>query len=197
MHQKGDIVAEAASSIGAFGISSGIYWLSAPQPILLDFILLFIGSLLPSKIGVRLGTLAGLMMGPAIATVSRLNNWDTSLPPGFLHTLAFLGSNGKFIFGIAGGIIGAIAFITFHRGLYFPRFLANSLAAGGTGFIIGVVWGILLVVMGMGNRHPPPGLMPNLIGMAITDVIICTIAGVVIGLPLAVVDLISRKNQYD
>jgi len=75
--------------------------------------------------------------------------------------------------------------------------LANSLAAGGTGFIIGVVWGILLVVMGMGNRHPPPGLMPNLIGMAITDVIICTIAGVVIGLPLAVVDLISRKNQYD
>jgi len=198
MSDDSNIVSEVASSIGAFSISSGLYWVSIPKPYVFDFILLGIASVLPTKVGLRIGTLAGLLLGPPIAShLSKLDRWATSLPREFLNTLIFVGQNGKFILGIVGGIIGVVAFLHFRRNLYMHRFWSNMFASGFTGFTFGAMSGLLLIVLGIGNRHPPPGLIPNLMVMAFKNCIIGAVAGIVVGVPLAGADLISRRNRYE
>ena len=75
---------EIISSIGAFGGSSGLYVLFSPEKYLLDFILFGISSLLPSKSGIRVGSIAGIFMGPTFAMTKDLKPIDTYLPAGFL-----------------------------------------------------------------------------------------------------------------
>lgn len=198
MHNDEEMLTEAASSMGAFGVSSGIYWLSIAKPLVLDFALLCVASFLPSKVGIRVGSLAGLLVGPSIAShLSKLDNLDTALPQGFLDAMVFAGTNGKFVFGLLGGLIGSIAFLRFYRQYYLHRFWSNVLASGTTGLAMGAMFGLLLLLLGIGNRHPPPGLMLTLMRMALMDTVISTIAGGFIGLPLAAADLISRRNRYD
>ena len=196
MRDDGDMVLKAASSIGAFGVSSGIYLLTIAKPYILDFILLGIASLLPTRVGIRIGVLTGLLLGPITAShLSTLTSFDTSLSQDVLDALIFVGHNGKFVLGILGGIIASLAFLFFHFVLKLHRYWSNVLASAATGLVFGAFWGRLLLILGKANLHPPPDLIPNLQRMANENTGLGAIAGCVIGIPLAAIDLILRRKR--
>jgi len=184
---------EIVLSIGTFGGASGIYMIISPEKYFLDFVLLGIASLLPSKSGLRIGSIAGIFMGPAFASIKNLNSFDTYLPKTFLEMVSFFGANGKLFFGLFGAILGAIVFRFLYKELYFASFFSNVLASTSTGFSICVIWGFILLTFGIANKHPPPNLMQNLFLMGLQDIFICSIFALGIGTVLSAIELILRR----
>jgi ABC-type phosphate/phosphonate transport system permease subunit len=188
-NQRSKIILETVASCVIFASSSAIYSLIEINPLLIDFILLAVGSFLPSSIGTRIGSLAGVLFGPIVAShISTLEGWDTYLPLWFLKALILVGGNGKLLLGLFGAFIGAISYAYLHNQKQVARFLSNVLASAFTGLSIGAIGSLLLLILGAGNKHPAPNLMITLLGFAIHDSFWAFIIGAVIGMPTALVD---------
>ena len=106
-----------------------------------------------------------------------------------------MGHNGKFILGIFGGVIASIVFLFSHGALNLHRYWSNVLASTTTGFVFGVLSGRLLLFLGKANLHPPPDLIPNLQRMADKNAAFGAVAGCVIGVLLATIDIIPWRKR--
>lgn len=151
----------------------------------LDLFLLYLGSLFPAKVGLRIGTLTGYVLSPLIVreVISKMRH----------HNILsdFIVDNHKFVFSAAGAIIGGLYFEGFLWKKGYSRFASNILAAGATGGNLGILFNMYIFAFTLPNWSPV-ALFQSIIIYGLVG----TVAGLIFGTPIAIVNHYVERKYY-
>lgn len=189
-----NILVEIGSGATTFGCAFGIYSWFSVKIIIIDVILLVISSFLPSRVGTRVGCIAGIFFGPIVVNrLTSLPRWENKWPDWLLDMWIFVGSNGKFILGVIGAVVGSIAFIYFYENYLIHRYWCGVLAASIAGLSMGIISSIMLITLAMGNDNPSPEFAGNMALICIQNIGWAGIGAGILGLPFSLIDFVTNK----
>ena len=188
---------EATSSTAIFCYSMLVYCSNIVSINWVDVVLLAVGSFLPTRIGIKVGSVLGLLIGPHLKFPEPYR-WETAYSPAILNTIEWIGNNGKIILGLAGGIVGAIIFAYIDPATKFQRLVANLVSAAALGLLIGLLMGFYLFFVLLGNAHPPPPkyTLPMLFESFTIGPLLAALTGLWVGFVSSVLNMIPGVGQH-